>query len=201
MRVCRPKDTERRVPQHAGERENPSPLASLFVCFFLLLGLPYVNWASQEHCLLYLRSSLWSSDLLLFFFHRLFSSLSFPPPFWTPVSYSNYLTLWCFKTIHYNLKCMQGLAWCRLSVWLLKRNQLSLLLTWGKAKKLRSWEVKFYSGTCWGLWPGDGLSIALGKLFWGGRGEGSLYMIFGRKYLPSSLHLGTRWLLVTEISG
>ena len=43
---------------------------------FLSLGLSYVNWASQECCLFYLRSSLWSSDLLLFHFHRLFPSFS-----------------------------------------------------------------------------------------------------------------------------
>ena len=50
----------------------------LFLCFFLLpLGLPYVNWASQECCLFYLRSSLQSSDLPLFYFHELFPSLSF----------------------------------------------------------------------------------------------------------------------------
>ena len=35
------------------------------------LGLPYVNWASQECCLFCLRSSLRSSDLPLFYFHGL----------------------------------------------------------------------------------------------------------------------------------
>ena len=60
------------------ERETPGPLAPLFICFFLLpLGLPYVNWASQECCLFYLRSWLQSSDLPLFYFHGLFPSLSF----------------------------------------------------------------------------------------------------------------------------
>ena len=50
----------------------------LFLCFFLLpLGLPYVNWASQECCLFYLRSSLWSWDLPLFYFHGCFLFLSF----------------------------------------------------------------------------------------------------------------------------
>ena len=67
-----PKDSKRR------ERETPSSLAPLFM-FFLssLLGLPYVNWASQECCLFYLRSSLWSLDLPLFYFRGLFPSLSF----------------------------------------------------------------------------------------------------------------------------
>ena len=47
--------------------------APLIICLFLLpLGLPYVNWASQED----LRSSLRSLDLP-FYFCRLFPSLSF----------------------------------------------------------------------------------------------------------------------------
>ena len=58
-----------------GERETPGPLAPLFICFFLPLGLPYVNWASQECYLFYLRSSLQSSDLPLFYFRRLFPCL------------------------------------------------------------------------------------------------------------------------------
>ena len=50
----------------------------LFLYVFLSpLGLPYVNWVSQECCLFYLRSSLLSSDLPLFYFCGLFSSLSF----------------------------------------------------------------------------------------------------------------------------
>ena len=62
----------------AGERERPpAPLAPLFICFLLPLGLPYVNWASQECCLFCLRSSLWSSDLPLFYFRGLFPSFSF----------------------------------------------------------------------------------------------------------------------------
>ena len=53
-------------------------LLFLYVFFFFLpLGLPYVNWASQECCLFYLRSSLRSSDLSLFYFRWLFPSLSF----------------------------------------------------------------------------------------------------------------------------
>ena len=68
VRACQPKDVKRRVPQRAGERERPpSPLAPVFICF-LPLGLPYVNWSNQECCLFYLRSSLRSSDLLLFYF-------------------------------------------------------------------------------------------------------------------------------------
>ena len=64
-----PKDVERRA------RLN---LVPLFICFFLFpLNLPYVNWASQEGCLLHLRFSLRSSDLPLFYFRGLFPSLYF----------------------------------------------------------------------------------------------------------------------------
>ena len=49
-------------------REAPcSILAPLFICFFLLplsLLTGYVNWASQESCLFYLRFSLWSWTFL-----------------------------------------------------------------------------------------------------------------------------------------
>ena len=88
MRACRSKDTRRRVPQHAGERERERKRAALeraselwlfYLYVYLSLGLSYVNWASQE-CLFYLRSSLWSSDLLLFYFRGLFPSLSFSHP-------------------------------------------------------------------------------------------------------------------------
>ena len=66
------KDTRRRAPQRAGERELAQ--APLYVS--LSLGLSYVNWAGQECCLFYLRSSLRSLDLLLFHFRGLFPSLS-----------------------------------------------------------------------------------------------------------------------------
>ena len=50
----------------------------LFLWVFLLpLNLPRLNWAGQEGCLFHLRFSLFSSDLPLFYFHRLFPSLSF----------------------------------------------------------------------------------------------------------------------------
>ena len=59
------------------ERERESQLWLLFLYVYLSLGLSCVNWASQECCLFYLRSSVWSSDLLLLYFHGLFPSLSF----------------------------------------------------------------------------------------------------------------------------
>ena len=64
--------------QKTQREEKPQAQFWLLYMFFLLpLSLPYINWASQEGCLFYLRSSLWSSDLPLFYFHRLFLSLSF----------------------------------------------------------------------------------------------------------------------------
>ena len=62
-----------------GERERgPWPFGSSFYMFFSpSSGLPYVNWASQMCCLFYLKSSLWSLDLPLFYFHRLFPFLPF----------------------------------------------------------------------------------------------------------------------------
>ena len=117
MRVCRPKRGEEKrestrmsasVWERAsvGVRESGrqwgcvhwrktlSPFAPLFICFFLSLRLPNVNWASHECCLFYLRSSLRSSDLPLFYFCQLFPSWSFSQ--WHsgllfPIS--NYLTI------------------------------------------------------------------------------------------------------------
>ena len=67
------------LTQKTRREEKRSPgqiLAPLFIHFVLLpLGLPYVNWTSQECCLFYLSSSLWSSDLPLFYFHGLFPSV------------------------------------------------------------------------------------------------------------------------------
>ena len=71
------KTRRKRARARAGDRETPGPLAPLFICFFLPLGLPYVNWASQECCLLLLRSSLRSLDLPLIYVRWLFPSLSF----------------------------------------------------------------------------------------------------------------------------
>ena len=74
-----PKDARRkerkREREHARAEERPPGLWLLFLYVFSLpLGLPYVNWASQDCCLFYLRSSLWSSYLPLFYFCRLFPS-------------------------------------------------------------------------------------------------------------------------------
>ena len=71
VRARRSKDTRRRAPQGEGERESWLWLFYLYV--FRSLGLSYVNWASQECCLFYLRSSLRPSFVS---FSRAFPSLS-----------------------------------------------------------------------------------------------------------------------------
>ena len=66
----------RSAPVQRGERERERALGPSFYMLFPPLGLPCVNWLSQGCCLFYLRSSLWSSDLPLFYFLGLFPSLS-----------------------------------------------------------------------------------------------------------------------------
>ena len=65
---------------HAGEKEKERES----MLWLLLLYVFSSTWTcpmqiglSEECCLFYLKSSLWSSDLLLFYFCRLFPSLSF----------------------------------------------------------------------------------------------------------------------------
>ena len=78
VRARRSKDTRRRAPPRVEvrERERESRLWLFYLYVYLSLGLSYVNWASQECCLFYLKSSLRSWDLLLFHFCGLFPSLS-----------------------------------------------------------------------------------------------------------------------------
>ena len=84
VRARRSKDTR---------REKELALAPLFIYVYLSLGLSCVNWASQECCLFSLRSSLRSSDLLLFHFAGFSLPCLYPPPLWTPLPCSTYLTL------------------------------------------------------------------------------------------------------------
>ena len=64
MRTGRPKRCkEKRSPQL-----NFGSSFYMFFFFLLPLSLPCVNWASKEGCLFYLRFSLRSSDLPLFYF-------------------------------------------------------------------------------------------------------------------------------------
>ena len=73
-----PSRSEGGLTQKTREERPQSFQASSFYTFVSSpLGLPCVNWASQEGCLFSLRSSLWSSDLRLFYFCRLFPTLSF----------------------------------------------------------------------------------------------------------------------------
>ena len=66
MRLSQPK-------KHEEKRGTWLSLAPLFMCFFLLpLSLAYVNWASQEGGLFYLRFSFQSSELPLFNFMGFF---------------------------------------------------------------------------------------------------------------------------------
>ena len=63
---------EKSAPVLGGEKETEreretQPFAFSFY-MFPAPGLPYVNWVNQECCLFYLRSSLWSSGLPLFYF-------------------------------------------------------------------------------------------------------------------------------------
>ena len=78
---ARGRESERaREREREREREGGREIPGLWLLFYMLffpLGLPSVNWASQESYFFYLRSSLWSSDLPLFYFCGLFPSLSF----------------------------------------------------------------------------------------------------------------------------
>ena len=73
-----PKDAKRekeRECARARERERPPALWLLFLYVSSSpLGLPCVNWASQECCLSRLRSSLWSSTFLC----SIFAGFSLP---------------------------------------------------------------------------------------------------------------------------
>ena len=114
-----------RVGRHAKRRENPMAQFWLLIFYVLLpLSVACVNWASQESCLFHLRFSLWSLDLPLFYFHSLF-----PPPFWTPLSYSKYLT-YLKITMHIpQLKLML------LEKWLIELLDSRLLQTFNLLKK------------------------------------------------------------------
>ena len=69
-------DTSPRCKGQPKGRQRLDFGSSFYIFCLLLLSLPCVNLASQEGCLFYLRSSLQSSDLPLFYFHRLSPSFS-----------------------------------------------------------------------------------------------------------------------------
>ena len=76
MPTQRCKEKRERMCACAGEKD-PWPFDSSF-CVFSPLGLPYVNWASQECYLFYLRSSLQSSDLPFTLLCSIFADFSLP---------------------------------------------------------------------------------------------------------------------------
>ena len=63
-------------PKRREEKSSAQFWLLYLYVFLFTLNLPYVNWASQESCLFYLSSSLWSLDLPLFCFCNLIPSLS-----------------------------------------------------------------------------------------------------------------------------
>ena len=79
QREIHPRGVRAGGPKRLEEKRSPwLNFGSAFYFLFLLpLSLPYVNLACQEGCLFYLRFSLQSSNLPLFYFCGLFPSLSF----------------------------------------------------------------------------------------------------------------------------
>ena len=97
VRARRSKDMRRRAPQGAGERErewerqrerksartrerkSEKALCSSFYMFFSSTwACPMQIGLSQEYCLFYLKSSLWSSDLPVTFLCSIFGGFSLP---------------------------------------------------------------------------------------------------------------------------
>ena len=116
-------------PKRREEKRILQPnFGSSFYMFFLLpLGLPYINWASQECCLFYLRSSLRSSDLSLFYFHGLFPSLSFSHCHSELFSHSNYL-VYSWHVVEY--------------LYFFKKNHQCYFLQWLTLQKCFVWNFK-----------------------------------------------------------
>ena len=93
MRARRSKDSKRRYgPSAQGREREREELWLLFLYVSLSLGLSYVNWARQQCCSFYLRFSLWSSELPLFYFRGLSLPVLLATTIQTPFPYSNYLT-------------------------------------------------------------------------------------------------------------
>ena len=77
MRTCRFKDAKRRVPQRSAKRERESPLAPLFVCFFLPPGPVLCKLGSGRSALLP-EVLTPSSDVPLTFLCSIFAGFSLP---------------------------------------------------------------------------------------------------------------------------
>ena len=89
VRACQPKDLKRRVEKHTGEGERAHARTrerkSEKALWLLFLYVYSSTWScpkhiglSQECCLFYLKSSLWSSDLPLTFLCSIFVGFSLP---------------------------------------------------------------------------------------------------------------------------
>ena len=78
-REIHPRGVRADRPERLEEKRNPwlNFGSSIYTFVSSPLSLPFVNWASQESCLFYLRFSLQSLDLPLFYFCRIFPPLSF----------------------------------------------------------------------------------------------------------------------------
>ena len=98
------------APAHGRERD-PRKFGSSFYIFSSTLDLPYVNWGSQECCLFYQMSSLWSSDLPLTFLCSIFKGFSRPCLlataildscflFYLPNSFTCFFILMCNSNMH-----------------------------------------------------------------------------------------------------
>ena len=136
----RERETERlRETERETEQErDPRPFGSSYYTFFLSPGLPYVNWASQECCLFYLRSSLQSSDHPLFYFRGLFPSLSFSHLSWVPFSYSNYLTFICWDFAVFKIKSSSQGEWSYFSDVVYNTKKENVLKIWVYVEEIQS---------------------------------------------------------------
>ena len=101
--------------------QKRSPAPSILAPLLLLLGLPCVNWACQEGSLFYLRSSLWSSDLPLFYFHGLSPALSFSHchsglifPILTAECIHTYISFW----VNFSEEPWMMQVWCWLWIFI-----------------------------------------------------------------------------------
>ena len=108
-------------PKHMKRSPWPHFGSSFYMFFLLPLSLTYINWASQEGCLLYLRSSLWSSDLPLFYFHGLSPDLSFSHchsglifPILTAECIHTYISFW----VNFSEEPWMMQVWCWLWIFI-----------------------------------------------------------------------------------
>ena len=84
---------------------------SFFTCFFLLpLSLPYVNWASQEAVCFTWGPHSSPQTFLCSIFTGFSLFVFWSAPFWTPFSYSNYLTI--LSEVNQKKEDRYDMIWC-----------------------------------------------------------------------------------------